>query len=55
MNLPTMATRSLGWLEFGLPGLSPAQTRSLTATIARVRADAGDLDRAYGTAPNGIG
>ena len=49
------ATRSLSRLDFGLPGLSPAQTRSLTATIARVRADAGDLDRSYGPAPNGHG
>ncbi len=54
-ELADAATRSLSRLEFGLPGLSPAQTRSLTATIARVRADAGDLDRAYGTAPNDIG
>ena len=46
------ATRSLSRLDFGLPGLAPSQARSLTATIARVRAGAGDLDRSYGPAPN---
>ena len=49
------ATVSLSRHDFGLPGLTPSQARSLTATIARVRAIAGDLDRAYGSAPKDIG
>lgn len=40
--------------EFGLPGLSPSQARSMTATVARVRAVLGDLDRSYGSAPNDL-
>jgi DNA-binding MarR family transcriptional regulator len=49
------ATQSLRKHEFGLPGLSASQARALTATIARVRASAGDLDRSYGSAPRDVG
>ena len=49
------ATEALARMEFGLPGLSPTQARSMTAAIARVRAVAGDEDRSYGSAPNDIG
>jgi DNA-binding MarR family transcriptional regulator len=46
------ATRSLSRLDFGLPDLAPSQARALSATIARVRAGAGNLDRSYCPAPN---
>jgi DNA-binding MarR family transcriptional regulator len=49
------ATRSLRPHDFGLPGLTPAQARALIATVARVRASAGDLDRSYGSAPRDLG
>ena len=54
----TLADRATGALtrtEFGLPGLSPSQARSITATVARVRAVLGDQDRSYGSAPNDLG
>lgn len=53
-HLADGATASLREHEFGLPGLTPSQVRSLTATIARVRATAGDLDRAYGSASGDV-
>jgi DNA-binding MarR family transcriptional regulator len=49
------ATRALGEMNFGLPGLTASQARSLTATVARLRAGAGDVDRAYGSAPADLG
>ncbi len=49
------ATGALGRMDFGLPGLTPSQARSLTATIARLRAGAGDFDRAYPSAPADLG
>lgn len=49
------ATETLSRIHFGLPGLTPGQARSLTATIARVRSIAGDVDRSYGSAPNDLG
>jgi hypothetical protein len=49
------ATGALARIDFGLPGLTPAQARSLTATIARLRAVAGDIDRAHGSAPADLG
>ena len=52
-RLADEATESLSKVDFGLPGLAPSQARALTTTIARVRADAGDLDRSYGSAPDG--
>ena len=54
-ELADEATRTLSRIDFGLPGLSPSQARALTATIARLRAGAGDVDRAYGSAPNDLG
>ncbi len=48
------ATASLSRVEFGLPGLTPSQARSLIATIGRLRAAAGDIDRAYGSAPGDL-
>ena len=48
------ATQSLRKQDFGLPGLTASQARSLTATVARIRASAGDLDRAYGPAPRDL-
>lgn len=53
-ELTDRATEATGRVEFGLPGLTPSQARSLTATVARLRAAAGDLDRAYGSAPNDL-
>ena len=53
-ELTDRATRALARTEFGLPGLSPSQARSMTATVARVRAVLGDLDRSYGSAPNDL-
>jgi DNA-binding MarR family transcriptional regulator len=49
------ATRSLRQYEFGLPGLTASQARALTATVARVRASAGDVDRSYGSTPRDVG
>ena len=49
------ATHALGEIGFGLPGLTPAQARSLTSAIARFRAGAGDVDRAYRSAPGDLG
>jgi DNA-binding MarR family transcriptional regulator len=48
------ATDTLGRIDFGLPGLTRSQARSLTATIGRLRASAGDFDRAY-SAPRDLG
>lgn len=52
--LADAATGALSGIDFGLPGLAPSQARSLIATIARVRGDAGDVDRSYGSAPSDI-
>ena len=49
------ATDTLGRIDFGLPGLTRSQARTLTATIGRLRASAGDFDRAYGSAANDLG
>lgn len=49
------ATDALARVDFGLPGLTASQARSLTATIARLRVGAGDFDRAYGSAPSDLG
>ena len=54
-ELADEATHALSEIRFGLPGLAPSQARSLAATIARLRAGAGDVDRAYGSAPNDLG
>lgn len=54
-ELTDRATEATSRVQFGLPGLTPSQARSLTATVARLRAAAGDLDRAYGSAPNDLG
>ncbi len=54
-ELADEATDTLRRLDFGLPGLAPSQARALTATMARLRVSAGDLDRAYGSAPSDIG
>ncbi len=48
------ATAALSRMEFGLPGLTSSQARSLIATVGRLRAAAGDLDRAYGPAPGHV-
>jgi DNA-binding MarR family transcriptional regulator len=53
-KLADRATEVLARMEFGLPGLSPSRAKSMTATIARVRAVAGDEDRSYGSAPNDL-
>lgn len=50
-ELTDRATEAMAGAEFGLPGLTPAQARSLVATLARLRARAGDIDRAYGSSP----
>ena len=50
-KLAGRATEALSRIEFGLPGLTPSQAKSMTATIARVRAVAGDEDRSYGSVP----
>jgi DNA-binding MarR family transcriptional regulator len=50
-KLADRATRALARTDFGLPGLSPSQARSMIATVARVRAVLGDMDRSYGSAP----
>jgi DNA-binding MarR family transcriptional regulator len=49
------ATHALAAMDFGLPELTPAQARALVATLARVRAAAGDLDRSNGSAPTDLG
>ncbi len=49
------ATEALSRIQFGLPGLTRGQARSLTAVIARVRAMAGDVDRSYLAAPTDLG
>jgi DNA-binding MarR family transcriptional regulator len=54
-KLADRATRALARTEFGLPGLSPSQARAMIATVARVRAVLGDLDRSYGSAPHDQG
>jgi DNA-binding MarR family transcriptional regulator len=54
-KLAVDATDTLSRIDFGLPGLTRSQARSLTATIGRLRASAGDFDRAYGSAPNDLG
>jgi DNA-binding MarR family transcriptional regulator len=54
-ELTDEATDSLSRMDFGLFGLPASQARALTATIARIRASAGDLDRAYGSAPKDLG
>ena len=48
------ATKALATVDFGLPGLSRSQARSLIATIGRLRAGAGDLDRSYESAPSDL-
>jgi DNA-binding MarR family transcriptional regulator len=53
-ELADEATRALATVDFGLPGLSRSQARSLIATIGRLRAGAGDLDRSYGSAPSDL-
>jgi DNA-binding MarR family transcriptional regulator len=54
-DVAVAATESLSQHEFGLPGLTAAQARTLIATVARVRASAGDIDRSYGSAPRDVG
>jgi DNA-binding MarR family transcriptional regulator len=54
-ELTDRATDALHRIEFGLPDLATSQARSLMTMVARVRAAAGDLDRSYGSAPNGRG
>ncbi len=54
-KLTDLATEALSRMEFGLPGLTVSQARSMTAAVARVRAVAGDEDRAYGSALNDLG
>lgn len=54
-DLADAATNALGRMEFGPPGLSTSQARSLTATLTRLRACVGDVDRSYGSAPNDLG
>jgi DNA-binding MarR family transcriptional regulator len=54
-KLSDRATEALARIEFGLPGLTASEARAMTATIARVRAVAGDEDRSYGSAPNDLG
>jgi len=49
------ATDTLGRVDFGFPGLTRSRARSLTATIGRLRASAGDFDRAYGSGPRDLG
>jgi DNA-binding MarR family transcriptional regulator len=49
------ATEKLARIDFGLPGLTRSQARSLTATIGRLRASAGDFDRSYGSAARDLG
>ncbi|HKV20265.1 MAG TPA: MarR family winged helix-turn-helix transcriptional regulator [Mycobacterium sp.] len=51
-KLVDRATRALAAVDFGLPGLSASQARSMISAIARVRAVAGDEDRSYGSAPS---
>jgi DNA-binding MarR family transcriptional regulator len=53
-KLAGRATEALGRIEFGLPGLTASQAKTMTASIARVRAVAGDHDRSYGSAPNDL-
>lgn len=53
-ELTDAATEAMTRVQFGLPGLTPAQARSLIAAVARLRAAAGDLDRAYGSAPSDL-
>jgi DNA-binding MarR family transcriptional regulator len=48
------ATAALATVNFGLPGLSASQARSMISAIARVRAVAGDEDRSYGSAPTDV-
>jgi DNA-binding MarR family transcriptional regulator len=54
-KLADRATDALARTEFGLRGLSPSQAQSMTATVARIRAVLGDLDRSYGSAPRDLG
>ena len=54
-TLTDRATEAIGRTEFGLPGLTPAQARAMVTTLARLRAQAGDIDRAYGTSPGELG
>ncbi|RDH76163.1 MarR family transcriptional regulator [Mycolicibacterium moriokaense] len=53
-ELVDAATDALGRMEYGLPGLSTAQARSLISTVARLRAGAGDFDRSYASAPDDL-
>lgn len=53
-ELADRATEAMTRVQFGLPGLTSAQARSLIAAVARLRAAAGDLDRAYGSAPSDL-
>jgi DNA-binding MarR family transcriptional regulator len=53
-KLVDRATSALATIDFGLPGLSASQARSMISAIARVRAVAGDEDRSYGSAPNDL-
>jgi DNA-binding MarR family transcriptional regulator len=49
-QLADAATDALARMDFGLPGLTAPQARSLIATIGRLRAGAGDVDRSYESA-----
>ncbi len=53
-ELTDRGTEAMDRAEFGLPGLTSGQARSLIATVARLRAHAGDIDRAYGSSPSDL-
>jgi DNA-binding MarR family transcriptional regulator len=53
-RLADAATDSLARMDFGLPGMTASQARSLIATMGRLRAGAGDLDRSYESAPSDL-
>jgi hypothetical protein len=53
-QLADAATDALARMDFGLPGLTAPQARSLIATIGRLRAGAGDVDRSYESASSDL-